>query len=51
LTVEPSRGAADPAAFETRAEMKAGEEIYFFCPSKSDGSWVSAYIQVTVTKE
>lgn len=51
LTVEPSFGQdAEPAAFEeTGVELKAGDEVYFFCPST--GGWVSAYIQVVVTKE
>jgi hypothetical protein len=53
LTVEPSFGAdAASAAFEqTGIELKAGEEVFFFCPSTTDGGWVSAYIQLVVTKE
>lgn len=53
LTVEPSIGAdAEPAAFEkTGVELKAGEEVFFFCPSTTEGGWVSAYVQLVVTKE
>lgn len=53
LTVEPSIGAdAAPAAFEQKdVALKAGEEVFFFCPSTTEGGWVSAYVQVTVTKE
>lgn len=53
FTAEPSKGAeAEPAAFEqTGIELKAGEELYFFCPSTVEGGWVSAYITLNITKE
>lgn len=53
LTVKPSSGAdAEPEAFEkTGVSLKAGEEVFFFCPSTEEGGWVSAYITLNITKE
>jgi hypothetical protein len=52
LTVEPSLGQdAEPAPFEVKdVKLKAGDEVFFYCPSKEAGGWVSAYISVTITK-
>lgn len=51
LTVVPSLGEGEePAAFEQTAELKAGEEVFFYCPSTEVEGWVSSYITVTITK-
>jgi hypothetical protein len=43
---------AVPATYEqTGVALKAGEEVFFFCPSPAEGSWISCYTQVVVTKE
>jgi predicted small lipoprotein YifL len=50
FTVQPGAADADPVVFpETVVELKAGDEVYFFCPSTTADSWVSAYVDVTIT--
>jgi predicted small lipoprotein YifL len=50
FTVQPGGADADPVAFpETVVELKAGDEVFFFCPSTAADSWVSAYLDVTIT--
>lgn len=51
LTVEPKDAESGPVSFEVAdVTLKAGEEIFFFCPSTEEGGWVSAYINVIITK-
>ncbi|TAH73695.1 MAG: hypothetical protein EWM47_02795 [Anaerolineaceae bacterium] len=52
FTIEPSRGEAEAASFEINGvTLTAGEEVFFYCPSTTEGGWVSAYVSVTVVKD
>lgn len=35
----------------TTVSLKAGDEVYFYCPSTEEDSWVSAYLKVKIAYE
>lgn len=47
FTVQPGQS-TDPAAVfpETEIDLKAGDIVYFFCPSLTADGWVSAYVDI-----
>lgn len=47
FTVQPGMAADGAVAFpQTTMDLKAGDIVYFFCPSTTADGWVSAYVEV-----
>lgn len=49
--IETATYTTAPGEYSFEAEMKKGEIIYFYCPSTTEGGWVSAYISVFVNAQ
>lgn len=52
FTVEPGTSETGPVPFEQAGvAMKAGEILYFYVPSTTEGGWVSAYLTLNIVAE
>ena len=48
-TVDIAEYNVNPNEFSFEVTMTAGDTLYFYCPSTTEDSWVSAYLSVFVT--